>query len=262
MSAQPARQILRWKDEHGVFLVELKQDEWSQPKWVELAELSRVELIKLASKIFQDIPGNKWFRVSVKGIQSAIVTRQAPDFDALDKPKAPAHPILCGNPAPIPVPEIPEDRDGQWDEEENDDLPITLPISETTPLKTLPRPLIEPANSGAGSIDAIIRQIALNAAQGAVNEDKVREIVNGAIITALSNIKPQVTRVEVKGREAVEISGRQHKVFPSVLKVLGAGMHVYLVGPSGTGKSTIAEKAAEALGLGFGSISLGPTTPH
>lgn len=53
--------------------------------------------------------------------------------------------------------------------------------------------------------------------------------------------------------------GDTHRMLPEVAKALLVE-HVMMVGPAGTGKSTIAEQAAEALGLSFYSISLSPQT--
>lgn len=43
----------------------------------------------------------------------------------------------------------------------------------------------------------------------------------------------------------------RHQVFADVLTSIGAGEHVYLVGPAGSGKTTIADQVAKALGLPF-----------
>jgi hypothetical protein len=53
---------------------------------------------------------------------------------------------------------------------------------------------------------------------------------------------------------------RQHERFPLLLQGLAVGLNVLLVGPAGTGKTTAARKAAEALGLGFSCLSVGPQT--
>jgi cobaltochelatase CobS len=57
------------------------------------------------------------------------------------------------------------------------------------------------------------------------------------------------------------IPGLTHKSVPTVLTVLNAGEHCLMVGPAGTGKSTIAEQCADALGVSYYSISLSPQTP-
>jgi cobaltochelatase CobS len=61
--------------------------------------------------------------------------------------------------------------------------------------------------------------------------------------------------------ETRTIPGLTHKSVPTVLTVLNSGEHCLMVGPAGTGKSTIAEQCAEALSLSYYSISLSPQTP-
>lgn len=72
---------------------------------------------------------------------------------------------------------------------------------------------------------------------------------------------PPVIRVERAGAEPTELRSLSHEVLPDVLLVLKAGCHAFLVGPAGTGKSKLAQQAAEVLGLEFQALSLGPTTP-
>jgi hypothetical protein len=45
--------------------------------------------------------------------------------------------------------------------------------------------------------------------------------------------------------------GTQHRNFPSLLRKVGAGCHVWLAGPAGTGKTTAAQNVAKALDLPF-----------
>ncbi len=68
-------------------------------------------------------------------------------------------------------------------------------------------------------------------------------------------------QVTLGDAEPVEVSGDTHTVLPDVLLALKAGCHVFLVGPPGTGKSKMAQQAAEAFDLPFQALSLGPTTP-
>jgi cobaltochelatase CobS len=67
--------------------------------------------------------------------------------------------------------------------------------------------------------------------------------------------------VRGEGSEPKKIDGATHPKLGAVIADLDAGEHVLMVGPAGTGKSTIADQAAEALGLDFYSISLSPQTP-
>ena len=81
-----------------------------------------------------------------------------------------------------------------------------------------------------------------------------REDVAAMIDAALS--KRPSTRVEVVRGDgsSVKVEG-QHKAFPAVVRALGAGVHVFMVGPAGSGKTTLAEKAAESLGKSFRAMS-------
>ncbi|HEY1179652.1 MAG TPA: AAA family ATPase, partial [Phytomonospora sp.] len=78
---------------------------------------------------------------------------------------------------------------------------------------------------------------------------------------ALERAAPPVVNVTLPARGTVTLSSDAHERLPDLLVALHARCHVLLVGPAGTGKSMLAKHAAEALGLGFQALSLGPTTP-
>jgi cobaltochelatase CobS len=87
------------------------------------------------------------------------------------------------------------------------------------------------------------------------------ETVGGLVSDKLAKLTMPLT-VNVVKPERPDITIKNvHKVLPLVLTDVAAGEHVMMVGPAGTGKSTIAEQAAEALGRPFFSISLSPQTP-
>jgi cobaltochelatase CobS len=90
-----------------------------------------------------------------------------------------------------------------------------------------------------------------------VDETQVRSIVTDMLAGVSHPL-----RVEVKqGDEIIPVNGNVHHMLPKVIMILGAGLHAMMVGPAGTGKSTIASQAAEGLGLKHYSISLSPQTP-
>lgn len=105
-------------------------------------------------------------------------------------------------------------------------------------------------NDSAAALSAAL--LAMLPAPG-IDEDAVRRIVREEIPA------PPTIRIEIPGRPEVEMS-RQHERFPLLLQTLAVGLNVLLVGPAGTGKTTAARKAAEALGLGFSCLSVGPQT--
>lgn len=58
----------------------------------------------------------------------------------------------------------------------------------------------------------------------------------------------------------IKVVGRQHVSFDKLIKLLAARVNVFLRGPAGSGKTTAVKWAAEALGLDFYAISIGPQT--
>lgn len=81
------------------------------------------------------------------------------------------------------------------------------------------------------------------------------------VAAAVADTVPPVVEVRVADTDPVRVAGHTHAVLPDVLLALGAGCHVLLVGPAGTGKSMMAQQAAEGFGQDFHALSLGPTTP-
>jgi len=71
-------------------------------------------------------------------------------------------------------------------------------------------------------------------------------------------IAGNVTQVEIVDRDknVVKNLDTVHFIFPQVLAYVQEGVHVYLHGEKGGGKSTLAKQVADALGLNYGYISL------
>jgi cobaltochelatase CobS len=62
---------------------------------------------------------------------------------------------------------------------------------------------------------------------------------------------------ETKTKRTIESC---HATLPALIQRVDAGVHTYLVGPAGSGKTTAGEQAARALKLKFGFMSVGPQT--
>lgn len=77
----------------------------------------------------------------------------------------------------------------------------------------------------------------------------------------LKALAEQVRPIEVKtpGKSKI-LKGVRHNQFDNLLKIVGSGLAVLLVGPAGTGKSHAAEVIADALDLTFYMISVGSQT--
>jgi len=72
---------------------------------------------------------------------------------------------------------------------------------------------------------------------------------------AVRMVRPVVTEIHLPNGEVRKLDGIQHAQFPSVLKILQKKRNIFMVGSAGTGKTTIAEKASQALGLQFSAQS-------
>jgi len=82
-----------------------------------------------------------------------------------------------------------------------------------------------------------------------------RPAVDPAEVARIAREAVQVVTVQVQraGEAPRVVEGLHHTRFPRLLELLAAGLHVYLYGPAGTGKSSAAKNAASSLGLAFGS---------
>lgn len=69
-----------------------------------------------------------------------------------------------------------------------------------------------------------------------------------AEVHKLQNLRPIEFRFPEKPKP-IKVEGLRHPLFPKLIAALRAGKHVALTGPAGTGKTTAAEQAAEALGM-------------
>lgn len=74
--------------------------------------------------------------------------------------------------------------------------------------------------------------------------------VNAAVQRAIEMMPARKIEITIGDKETVEV-GRQHCAFDRVLRYLHATRRVWLVGPAGSGKTTIAENIAKALNLPF-----------
>lgn len=143
-----------------------------------------------------------------------------------------------------------------------------------------------PSNSPAGDKAAALHALIAGIAGESISPDQVsamiesrieplsdrvaqivRTMVTADILDSLSrDIDDRIKRaafnspqIEIKTQgETRAIDGLMHREFPELLMALSAGLHIYLPGPAGSGKTTAAEMAAKALNKPFyiqGAIS-------
>ena len=142
---------------------------------------------------------------------------------------------------------------------------LTTPDGESAPVMN------ETVSNEQDPIATLARAIVpfLPVPKVSVDEAKVRHEIemalDGRLYTAIDEAlkkldRPLSVTIETPDREPKTIQGSVHKVFPEVLAVANARESVYLRGPAGSGKSSIARQVAEALELPFGMISLNVQT--
>jgi len=85
-------------------------------------------------------------------------------------------------------------------------------------------------------------------------------VVRDLIADAAKNAGARTLQVTRDGLTIGKVDGQCHYLLPKVASALAAGCHVFLVGPAGSGKTTLARQAAGAVGLRFLGPSIGPDT--
>lgn len=98
--------------------------------------------------------------------------------------------------------------------------------------------------------------------KGSIDEKGVRRIVDEKIAEARL---PRPIEVHLDDGRVVKLEGRVHFQFQALMELVQEGhRNILMVGPAGSGKTTLAKSMAEALQLPFGFISLsaGVTETH
>lgn len=145
---------------------------------------------------------------------------------------------------------------------------------EASPVSSEPAsvPPVNGSPAGPGADKLATAAALLEALSPKVDAAEVQRLISAEhddfAKTLLSKVDAKVAEVQIPIRveiktdtEVRELPGLTHKAVPAILTTLNAREHVLMVGPAGTGKSTIAEQCAEALGLSYYAISLSPQTP-
>lgn len=157
------------------------------------------------------------------------------------------------------------------EDDENGDDPYamhTIPAKPTAPTApTAPAAQPRPADTDAAAqLAALLARLA-GGGTAAVPADLLERVNNhGAQLDQLAETVTAVTamaaaaldaagnglRITVTRPDAVEVKiDGAHDALPDVLRWLSADVPVYLVGPAGSGKTTLAQQCAEALGCEF-----------
>jgi len=143
------------------------------------------------------------------------------------------------------------------------------------PMRSDVHPMGEDSGNGHGGLVTELHKFIAKVASESINEDRVRELiaeasagnvseetVRGMVSDAVKDLRPSHFIVQIGDAEPKKIEGQAHHVFEFVLKLVssktrtGMRRNVFLVGPAGSGKSTLGYQIADALGLRYGHLSL------
>lgn len=142
--------------------------------------------------------------------------------------------------------------DSPSEENENTERPVKPACKKAPPV------MIDDTNHEAtAALQALLGALT---PKTTIDEDKLREIVSEAVDAKLA--ERVVTTLEVKDLDKgtrVEIDS-SHPYLQRVIRLVKAGVHVYLWGPAGSGKTTAGQQAAHALERESEIDTLDPST--
>lgn len=115
-----------------------------------------------------------------------------------------------------------------------------------------------PSGDAGAALWALIRDNA---------QAEIGGIIHASIQKTLAAMPERVARIEFvrDGVKMGEVDGHRHEAFARIAEKARMGFkNLMLVGPAGTGKSTLARQLAEALGVGYGEMDCtdGTTETH
>jgi len=160
-------------------------------------------------------------------------------------------------------------------------LGVSAPVQPSAPAPVQPSvvvPAVKPSALPTGSsLDAVIATMVANIMQTipvGIDDEAVRNIVADVVdplaldtavaldrlSTKIDALQPKVTQIVIKDRPTLTLKGVQHKAFSDIMMSLAARCNTFLVGPAGTGKTTMVSQAADALGLDFHAENLTAAT--
>lgn len=180
-----------------------------------------------------------------KRVAQRVNLRLNPALGVLDAP-APREKDRAGrvDPNPTPPPPVRQERASV-------DLDAVRELIKREVREGALDPLQEALTGVATEMGERIERVPLDAAEAALAamRSEIGVAAHEAALEALKKLSP--TRLDVVRPDAPSpvALGLVHRQTPQVIAALSAGVNVYLYGPAGSGKTTLAEKVAQAFGL-------------
>ncbi|QNN99469.1 AAA-ATPase [Gordonia Phage Sephiroth] len=147
---------------------------------------------------------------------------------------------------------------------DNEDRPTVVDSSVVEPAPVAPVAPSTPAPATDSRMAAIESLLGLLTAAPAIDRDQVEAIAREVAEDVTRGIvaPTKVVYQPANADEATRTVEGAHPKLDTLARLLMIEQDVYLYGPAGTGKSTLAVQAAELLGVEFGALSFGPQTPQ
>lgn len=120
-----------------------------------------------------------------------------------------------------------------------DGVPETLPVDEVVEDDVIDDDDTAEVSGETDDVLAKVRELL----GGGIDYAKVRKIV----VDEVAKVVARPTQVVVNDVPKITVDGLVHKRFPEVLPWIHAGVPVFLTGPAGVGKTTLAETIAKAV---------------
>lgn len=232
MPAQPAPKVLSY--DKTTHIARVKYPDGAEAN-LALANMDKNQLLKLGSFLNVTWNGTPMHK-SLEQIKAIVYYGAGFNSSPAPKPEAPK-----AQPAPIPsTPTVATSIKATAPSGSSLDAVIATMVQNL--LATMPLGI------DADAVTAIAESVMTQ------NLDSVKaDLVN--LSEAVRLVRPVVTEIHLPHGEVRKLQGVQHAQFPSVLKILQKKRNIFMVGSAGTGKTTIAEKASQALGLDFSAQS-------
>ena len=111
-----------------------------------------------------------------------------------------------------------------------------------------------------GSVEAAIRALVeASAPTSVLDEARVIELATDAALNVVAEVSaPKVFNIHFPDKSVISLDESTHAAFEECLSVLMAGDNLFMVGPPGTGKTTLTKQLAKALGVERRFISCSP----
>lgn len=217
---------------------------------IRLVAATKVELMAIAKYRGIAFVGKPTMHFPVEAIRSAILeNRRVVNYADCKEFAAPKVPTATVRPTvPMQNASVPTDKLQSAIAEVVRSAMSALP-SSSVDMNEVSALIANQTEPHFAELHSAIASVAADLARDAVNfDDRLTELS-----TKVDSLRP--VEIHLPNRPVVKLNGVQHHQFDKVLKVLAKNRNVFMVGSAGTGKTTIAERAAQALGLEFSAQS-------